>query len=396
MKPTNLIELYANRAPADVVLKGLTSKNAAESKQAGLDLVDNARALGVDIRDYLRLAIDHSKGAYAGAGLDGYETALAHLNLPLHDDFSKGVILQAAADTFQTFPGVRAMFPVVMDDIVQWKYRQEQLESVTPLLSQTRTIAGTELITTVIDDKAEDYQAFGMVDEGQRVAIRSIRATERSVKINKFGGGYRTTYEFSRRASLDIMTPYALRGKREIEIAKTASATAMLLNGDGVHGTPAVYAAATLGAAIGTTTVAGKMNWDVFLKFLIERAKAGVPVDTIAGNYDMHFEWLRMFATPTANMGPSQSELLQKAGVQTAIANPQFKFSVNFALASAVPAATLLGFSKADTLEELVETGSDISESERSIQNQVMNYVSTTSAGYRLVFGDTRATLSLN
>ena len=396
MKPASLIELYRNRQPADVVLGALRSSNQAESVQAGLDLVASARALGVDARDYLRLAVDPTKGDFAGSGLDGYEAALAFLNLPLRNDFSKGVILQAAADTFQTFPGVRAMFPVVMDDIVQWQYRQDQIETTASLVGQTRTIAGTELITTVVADAAGDYSQFGMVNEGARVGIRSIRATERSVRINKFGGGYSTTYEFNRRASLDIMTPYALRMQREIEIAKVAAATAMLLNGDGVHGVPTNYAAATLGAAIGTATSAGKMNWDVFLKFLIERAKAGTPVDTIVGNYDMHFEWLRMFATPMAASGPSQSEVLQRAGVAAAVENPRFNFRVNFVLSSAMPSATLLGISKADTMEELVETGSDISESEQSILNQKINYVKTVNAGYRLVFGDTRATLTLN
>lgn len=290
MKPTTLLQLLASKQPAEIALKALKSENAAESTQAGLNLIGDARDLGLGVEDYLRLSIDTSKGDFKSSGvdgLDGYSTALAYLNLPLRDNFAQGVILQAAADTFQTFPGVRALFPAVLDNIVQWKYRQDQLEQVDPLISQSRTIAGIELITTVVQDTASSYQQFGMVDEGQRVAIRSIRATENSVKIYKFGGGYATTYEFNRRAALDIMTPYALRMAREIEIAQVKSATAMLLNGDGVQGTPVPYSAATLGASIGTSTTPGKMNWDVFLNWLIQRAKAGVPIDTVVGNYDM-------------------------------------------------------------------------------------------------------------
>ena len=237
-----------------------------------------------------------------------------------------------------------------------------------------------------------------MIAEGSNVPIRSIRASEKSVKIYKFGGGYAHTYEFARRASLDIMTPYAARMQREIEIAKVRSATSMLLNGDGVQGTPAAYTAAAIGTDIGTATVAGRMNWDVILKWLIERAKVMTPVDTLIGNYDMYFAWLRMFATPggAATTGMSQGEILQKAGVATALETPQFNLNIKFALSTSMPANTLLGFSKADTLEELIETGSYISESERSIRNQKITYVKTENAGFRLVFADTRSTLLLN
>jgi len=102
-----------------------------------------------------------------------------------------------------------------------------------------------------------------------------------------------------------------------------------------------------------------------------------------------------MFATPTANLGPSQVELLAKAGVQTAIDNPRFNFNVNFALSSTAPANKLVGLVKNETLEELVENGSDIEESVRSIENQTVKYVRTTNRGYRLPFSDTRSILHL-
>lgn len=396
MKPKNLIELQAGRGAPDVVLGALVSKNAAESAQAGLSLIADAAELGLDVKDYLRLGVDRDATGFKGSGMDGYEVALSYLNLPLKDDFAKGVVLQAAAETFQTFPGVRALFPAVMDSIVQWKYRQDQIEQVEDIVAQSRTIAGTELITTVINDQPGDYQQFGMVDEGARIAVRSIRATERSVRIHKFGGGYEHTYEFGRRAALDILTPYAARLTREIAIAKVRQATVMLLNGDGVQGTPTAYQASVLGTAIGTPSTPTKMDWNIFLKFLIERAKLMVPIDTIVGGYDTHFEWLRMFSAPTVNFGPTQMEILAKAGVETAIASPRFNFNVKFAVSSAMPAATLVGFSKNDTLEELVESGSDITESERSIKTQKMTYTHTENCGYRLVFPDTRATLVLN
>jgi hypothetical protein len=395
VKPTNLIELARGRDAAENVLAKLLSTNAAESLQAGLDLANHAKDLGISARDYLQLAVDPSKGEFANDQLNGYQTALMAANLPVRDDFAKGVVLQAASETFQTFPGMRALFPEVMDDIVQWKYRQDNLESVAPIISQSRTVAGVELITTVINDNPGAYQQFGRIAERGNIPVRKIEGTEHSVRFYKYGGGYELTYEFSRRASLDILAPYAARMEREVEIGQMATATELLLNGDPVHAPAPVVSAKTIATDIGVAHAQGKINWEAFLKWLVSRAQAGTPVDTIVGNYDMHFEWLRMFAKPSLALGTPQIEALRAAGVQLAEANPRFQFNVNFQVSSTAPAQKLIGFSKADTIEELVETGSDIKESMAAIGNQTVKYVRTRNNGYRLIFGDTRSVLDL-
>lgn len=399
MKPRLLIELARNRKPAETLLAGILDENPAASLAAGQKLVAEAKQYGLSLSNYLRLAIDTEKGEYKGSKLDGYEAALAYLGLPLRDDFKNGVVLQAAAETFNTYPGSRGLFSEVMDDIVQYKYRQDQIESVDPMISQSRTINGVEMITEVIDDKAADYQSYGIIAEGSRIPVRSIRTTEKSVKFHKFGGGIETTYEFERRISLDLLTPYAARMQREVSIGQTTIATNLLVNGDGTanNAAAAVVTATTLAGQMPAppTIVAGKLNWEIFLRWLMNRAKAGVPVDTVVGNYDLWFEWQRMFATPQANAGMTQGDILAKAGVDVAIANPRFDFNVTFAVASQAPAGKLIGFRKAETLEELVESGSDIEESVRAIENQKVRYVRTENKGYRLVFGDTREILNL-
>jgi len=403
---TDLLTIARNRKPVEELLAGLMpeDKNQTASIRAGQNLINAAKEARVTLPDYLRLAIDPNKGAFADkvkdAKLDGYEVALAYLNLPIREDFAQGIVLQAAAETFQTFPGTRALFPQVVDNILQWKYRQDQIENVGNIVAQSRTINGVEMITSVVDDKPEDYQQTGVIAEGARIPIRSLRTSEKSVKFFKFGGGIEFTYEFERRASLDLITPYASRMEREVQIGQTAIATSLLINGDGVNGAaPVVNAtdlAATLPADGRPVPAAGRINWEVFLSWLISRARAGTPIDTILGNYDMYLEWVRMMAVPGVNAGMTQMELLQRAGVQVAIDNPRFDLNLRFALSSTAPAAKLVGFIKGETVEELVENGSDIEESVRAIENQKVRYVKTTNRGYRLIFGDTRSILNLN
>src|SRR3546814_4624956 len=100
----------------------------SSSIKAGQNLVQAANALKISLPDYLTLAIDTEKGDFKGSKLNGFEAALAHLGLPIRDAYANGILLQAAADTFQTYPGTRAMFQPVLAAILQWKYHQDKIE----------------------------------------------------------------------------------------------------------------------------------------------------------------------------------------------------------------------------------------------------------------------------
>lgn len=377
------------RQAPEALLAGLRSDSPGASKEAGLKLVGQAASYGLGLRDFLTLAIDPRTGEHKErlGELSGYEAALAFLNLPVRDDFRNGIVLQAASETFQTFPGTRAMFPEVVDDMVKWKYRQDLLESITPLLGSSRTVSAPEMISTVVDDKADDYQQAQPVAEMSRVTVRSIRTTQQTVGIWKHGYGYRTSYEFARRAGIDLLVPYAARAERELEMSKVAAAVHMLVNGDGVQGASTVTAQSTWDS--GATN--GKISYKGLLAWLVSRAKAGVPVDTVVGNWDAYLQWLLMFAVPSTDKTATDADSLAKAGFQIR-GVPILQGTINFAVASTMTANHLIGFSKSDTLEELVEANSLISESERSIINQTVTYVKTENTGYRLVFSDTRAT----
>ena len=396
----NMLEVIAGRKPAEEVLVNLNSDNPSVSLAAGQELVAQAKRVGLPMGDYLRLAIDPNAGKFAGSGLNGYEAALAYLGLPVQDNIDQGIVLQAAAETFQYRPGTRALFPEVVDDVVQWKYRQTSLERIEDFIAQSRNINGVQVITNIIDDKAEDYQQTGIIAEGARIPLRSLKTANKNVDFHKYGGGYEFTYEFERRVSLDVVTPYANRVNREAGMGQTTTAISLLINGDGTPGNAAapVVNASTIAAQINGNgaVAAGRLNWEIILRWLVNRAQAGLPIDTVAGNWDLWFEWQRMFAIPALAQGKTQMEILADAGVQVAKDNVRMPLVLNFALASKAPANKLVGFIKNETLEELVENGSEIEESVRAIENQKVRYVRTKNHGYRLIFGDTREVLNLD
>lgn len=384
------------RQSADIVLAGMRDKNRATSIQAGLTLVATAKDYGLSLPDYLALAIDPRQGEKAArhAGLTGFEVALVELNLPFRDDFDQGVLLQAASDSFQMYPGTRAMFPEVVDQMLKWKNRQIILESVEGLLAQSRTINGTELISTFVEDKQED-RGTNTIAEFGRFPVRTLTTSNTSVGIFKHGSGIRTSYEFERRASLDILTPFAARVARELERSKVAAATSVLLNGDGVNPAATAQKFTDFGGTVVNQASPLSGQYKAFATWMVKRAAAGVPVDTIVGNLDMYLELLFMF-TPTLKGDKAEIEaMVAKGGPGINLSLPLLNGSASFVLSSTMPANKILGFTKAETLEELVEAGSTIAENEKSIQNQSVTYVRSENTGYKIALGDTRALLDL-
>lgn len=383
--------LDIQRKPAVEVLKGLKAESSADSRAAGEKLIAAAKKHGVGLRDYLTMAIE-TRGDQKYQGLNGFEAALAELNLPIRNDYANGVTLQAASETFQTFPGVRALFPEVVDNIVRFQSALSPMENVASLVFGSRTINGTELISTVIKDTDLPAGAFDTftVPELGRIPVKTIKASEQSVRIWKHGSGYRTSYEFNRRASLDLLTPFANRVARELELSKVRAATDILINGDGVNGGATVVAQSSLTDYYDSGN-AGKLQFKPFMQHLVNRAKAGRPVDTVVGNYKSFLDFIFLF-TPTLQVN-SEWGAAASAGRTPGINLNLPGFSgvtLNFVLSSAVPNGSLICYTKGETLEELIEAGSNIAESEAAIQTQAITYVRTENSGFKLAFGDTR------
>lgn len=393
------------RQPLALVLGDIGSEDTFKSAQAGQVLCNKAKEFGLNLRDYLTLSVDIPKSTvevngqqinpYLLAGgdhLSGYEAALMHLGLPTRQDFKQGILLEAAADTFNFKPGTRALFPEVIDDMLRWETRMDEMESTEGIVAQTRTIRGSEVLTRAILQDSEEARTTSMIAEGANIPVYDITATENNVKFYKHGSAIRTTYEFERRVAMDILKPYAARVERQLQISKVSAAVGKLINGDAAYAAAPVVNLSTHGADFtGGKTL--KDNYIALMKFLVSRAKLGIPVDTMVGNLDMYLELFLMFNPTTANKSVAE-HLQDKGGPKVSLAMDLMK-GVSFKLASAAPANKLICFSRADTLEELIEANSDIRESEQAIKNQTITYTRTINSGYKLIFGDTRVVLNM-
>lgn len=389
----SLLELSKNKRS----LTSLDSMlgNVSESQKAAEILLAEVKEYGISLQNFFRLAIDMSDEAaapYKAAGMDGYEAVLAYLHLPVKNDISNGIMLAQAGDTFKSYPGTRILFQPVIDEVLRFSTRQDQIERIDAIVGSSRTVSGIEMVS-IVAESDEDAEGTWTIAEGANIPVRTIKTTEKAVKWWKHGSGYEFTYEFDRRASIDILTPYAARITRRLELSKVRAATSILINGDGVHGAAPVVYQEDLMKEIDKTAenTENKINYGAFLKWLLSMAKKGTAIDTVLGNYDTYLMYMMLF-TPTMSGNRSEAEAVAAAGGPNLTANvPGLFVPIRFAVSSAMPDKQLLGFIKNETLQELVEEGSQIAESERYIRSQRVIFVKTETTGYKLIFGDTRS-----
>ena len=195
------------------VVKGLMSDLPSDSIRAGEQLSNAAKDENMALDVYLDYAIDKSEGEaaeLASHGLSGYEMVNLKMGLPLKNDARNQISLASASETFATKPGSRILFPYTVDNVLRWTERMDNMERVEDLINGSRTISGNELIRIVAEDDEDARKTF-KVAEGARIPVRKVKLGEKAVTIYKHGSGLEFTYEFQRRASLDIITPFAAR-----------------------------------------------------------------------------------------------------------------------------------------------------------------------------------------
>jgi len=371
----------------------LMVESNSDSADKGMKLVKEAASFGLNLRDYLVLSVD-TKGAEKWKGYNGYEAIKVALNLPHANDFEQGITLQAAANTFNTYAGTRAMFPEVIDDMLKFKTLQDnKVENIASIVGQSRTVSQREMISTYYEDDLADgsVNTFTIAELG-KIPVRSVRTSQSSVNFGKRGSGIELSYEFTRDASLDIVTPFAARIARALEKSKVAAATNILIYGDGVNPMAEVQAFSGFGATGGAINAA---NYKALAKFLMSNANNGYVFDTFVVNFDMYVE-LMFMSQPVVGAGLSQVDFMQNKGapaISTTL--PFMNGMVNVVLSSSVPANQIIAMTKAECIEELVMAGGNISESERSITNQSITYVKTEETGYKLAVPKARVILDV-
>ena len=208
------------------------------------------------------------------------------------------------------------------------------------------------------------------------------------------------SYEFAGTVTPDVLIPYASRIEFERSRDEHALAVSVLVNGESANPTSinGAIKEVDLDVLDGKPATALRDRAEGFLKWIIQQSRAGLQFDTLLVGWDTLMELQLMFPvtnannTPAVGVGGITGTGTQLATLAVKIANG-VNFNLNLVITSQLTGNKLIGFRKAETIERLIKTNSQIAETERMIGNQTILYTNTIISGFTLAYGDTRTLL---
>lgn len=356
-----------------------------------------------------------------GDTLDAFERLMMEAGIVTRSDWTAGYHASNAG-MFAKNPGTRALFAeffarnwrkgsqvapqeraqFLSSDSLVGSWARPYFDAMTARPSQAvaPAIPLSELValTTPIDSDA--YRSYYLtydatklrqyrVGETADIPIADLVGSERTITLKKYGRGIRASYENLRRMRVDKLAFYIQWMAVQSEIDKVAAALDVIVSGDGNSGTAATsYNLTTLDAAAvsGTLTLKG---WLAFrMKFVQPYTLAtALMTEAIA------------MQVALLNTGSANIPLVMSAngGLGTALTPiNQFADGVRYGWTSDAPANKIVGIDKGRCLEHVIETGSNIAESERYVTNQTEVMVFSQVEGWAILDANAAKILVVN
>lgn len=381
--------------PQEVIAK-LKHSEASTGRENAMLLLHDANTMGFGVDALLHQNVE------GGQGLDGFEATFAALGVPLNLKDDTAIAAFASATTsFMTNDGLSVLLPSLVNNLLRSQDNKGIIEKADDLILQTRMVKSNAVQKEIVYDKdTNDSYATHRIAEGANIPTRKLKTGQSNVKFYKTGHGIEVSYEFAQDMTPDILVPYANRIQFERSQSEHIIAVQTLINGESTdpgsaNGAIATDDLDTIDSKAGTPL---RSRAEGFIKWLIEAARAGRPIDTLVVGWDSIFELQYMFPVSDANGNAAVGVGAVAAG--GALAQMQVKvvnginFNLNVVISSAVEEKQIIGYRKGETMERLIKTNSQISEQERSIKNQTLLYTNTIISGFTLAYGESRRLLS--
>jgi hypothetical protein len=369
------------------------------TKDQGLDLYKQSIDAGMTFWQYLEM-IQPSKPTDQ---LTAFERQLQLNGVIVKSRPDLGLYSSPGEYFFQSErPGSAILFPVLLQKTALWT-KLKGFVDINRIVATTRTISGTTAYTALsIDDSAISNSngtgtasAHGRrfrVDQRGNFPSVSIGWSEKTNAVTKHGVQLNWTYEFVRRASIELMQTVVARIMLQDQLELFNEAVSVIINGDGTANPACTVktfkltaAGATANQIFDSGAAAGKMTYEGWLKFIGNTRP--YTFDAIFGNLDTLVKFVTM-TRPTMDPAEIITNLLEAKNQGTAkLETPLFP-NVTLFLADGMPADKLLGVDTQFALERVIELGSDLKEVERVIQNQTEAMVISISDNISKIFND--------
>jgi hypothetical protein len=245
------------------------------------------------------------------------------------------------------------------------RYQQLQPSALPFLIARTRYENAQNFFGLYLDDTQAEANAR-LSRTSEYASLRRFRfdTSEKSVSVKKYGGLLEMSYEQMRRMSLDMVSWAIMYIAAKADNDKEATAIDVLVNGDGNSGSAATSTSGSTldGAASGALTLKMYLMWTMLWK-------RPYSVNTIVGR-DAALVDLLLLNAGSANIAPVMLLGQNAPGVTRINLVRNTTDGVAAIDSDQVAANTLLGINRETALEMIMETGSEIVETDRVIDGQ--------------------------
>ena len=296
-------------------------------------------------------------------------------------------------------PGSAILFPVLLQKTALWT-KLKAFVDINKIVATTRTITGTSAYSALsIDDSAiigsTAATAHGRrfrVDQRGNFPAVSIGWSEKTNAVTKHGVQLNWTYEFVRRASIELMQTVVARIMIQDQLELFNEAVNIIINGDGSANPPCTVktlkktaAGITANQILTNATAAGELTYETWLRFIGDSRP--YTFNAVFGNLNTLVKFVTM-SRPTMDPAEIITNLLEAKNQGTAKLDTPLFPNVTLFLADGMPADKLLAVDTSFALERVIELGSDLKEVERVIQNQTEAMVISISDNVSKIFND--------
>lgn len=381
-----------------------------ETKEQGLTLYKQSIDAGMTFWQYLEM-IQPSKSTDS---LTAFERQLQLNGIIVQSKPELGLFSSPGEYFFQSDrPGSAILFPVLLQKTALWT-KLKGFVDINRIVATTRTISGTTAYSVLsIDDSAitggqltggiTQPMAHGRrfrVDQRGNFPSVNIAWSEKTNAVTKHGVQLNWTYEFVRRASIELMQTVVARIMLQDQLELFNEAVSIVINGDGTANPPCAVktlkktaAGATANQIVTNATAAGELTYETWLKYIGNTRP--YTYDAIFGNLSTLVKFVTM-SRPTMDPAAIITNLLEAKSQGTAKLDTPLFPNVTLFLAENMPDDKVLGIDTAFAIERIIELGSDLKEVERVIQNQTEAMVISISDNVSKIFNEAASVLDFS
>ena len=270
--------------------------------------------------------------------------------------------------------------------VVRWEDRVAAAIPLSELVALTTPVTGSDYRAAYITYNATEVRKY-RVGESADIPLGKLTEAEHTIRLQKYGRGIQLSYEAMRRLRVDRLAWWIQFAALQDEVDKVSAAVTILVAGDGNSNSATNTALNTLDSAAvsGTLTLKG---WLAFGMLFVQPYMLSHALMRKAAALQ-----LMLLNVGSANVPLANANMGGRAMALTPI--NLTGDAVRYGWTDDVAANVILGYDRRFGLEMVTEIGSQITETERYVTNQINVMVMTEVSGFSILDGSAARTLTL-